>query len=116
VERAYYRRDFEAAAQSSKLEEPVVARARSDAEIESAVDALGENRGAGLVVMPDFFVRIHIEPIILLAARNKVPTIYPWRFVVNRHGGLLSYGPDLKDIVRRSAVYVNQVLRGRQAG
>jgi putative tryptophan/tyrosine transport system substrate-binding protein len=62
--------------------------------------------------MPDFFVRIHVQPIILLAARNKVPTIYPWRFVVSRDGGLLSYGPDLKDIVRRGAVYVDQVLRG----
>ena len=108
---AYYLRDFEAAAQSSKVES-VVARARSDAEIESAVTALGENPGAGLVVMPDFFVRIHVQPIILLAARNKVPTIYPWRFVVSPHGGLLSYGPDLKDIVRRGAVYVDQVLRG----
>src|SRR5437763_9747836 len=67
---AYYLRDFEAAAQSSKVES-VVARARSDAEIESAVTALGENPGAGLVVMPDFFVRIHVQPIILLAARNK---------------------------------------------
>jgi ABC-type uncharacterized transport system substrate-binding protein len=108
---AYYLRDFEAAAQSSKVES-VVARARSDAEIESAVTALGENPGAGLVVMPDFFVRIHVQPIILLAARNKIPTIYPWRFVVSRDGGLLSYGPDLKDIVRRGAVYVDQVLRG----
>jgi putative tryptophan/tyrosine transport system substrate-binding protein len=110
---AYYLRDFEAAAQSSKVES-VVARARSDAEIESAVTALGENPGAGLVVMPDFFVRIHVQPIILLAARNKVPTIYPWKFVVSRDrdGGLLSYGPDLKDIVRRGAVYVDQVLRG----
>jgi ABC-type uncharacterized transport system substrate-binding protein len=62
--------------------------------------------------MPDFFVRIHVQPIIFLAARNKVPTIYPWRFVVSRHGGLLSYGPDLNDIVRRGAVYVDQVLRG----
>jgi putative ABC transport system substrate-binding protein len=106
---AYYLRDFEAAAQSSKVES-VVARARSDAEIENAVTALGPS--AGLVVMPDFFVRIHVEPIILLAARNKVPTIYPWRFVVSRHDGLLSYGPDLKDIVRRGAVYVDQVLRG----
>src|SRR5260370_14360303 len=98
---AYYLRDFEAAAQSSKVD-AVVARARSDAEIESAVTALGETPGAGLVVMPDFFVRIHVQPI----------TIYPWRFVVSRDGGLLSYGPDLKDIVRRGAVYVDQVLRG----
>jgi putative tryptophan/tyrosine transport system substrate-binding protein len=107
----YYLHDFEAAAQSSKVES-VVARARSDAEIESAVTSLGEKPGAGLVVMPDFFMFNHVQPIISLAARSKVPTIYPWRFVVSRDGGLLSYGPDLKDIVRRGALYVDQVLRG----
>jgi putative tryptophan/tyrosine transport system substrate-binding protein len=107
----YYLRDFETAAQSSKME-PVAVRARSDAEIEGAITSLGETSGAGLVVMPDFFMFNHVQPIILLAAQNKVPTIYPWRFVVSRDGGLLSYGPDLTDIVRRGALYVDQVLRG----
>jgi putative tryptophan/tyrosine transport system substrate-binding protein len=107
----YYLRDFETAAQSSKME-PVAVRARSDAEIEGAITSLGETPGAGLVVMPDFFMFNHIQPIILLAAQSKVPTIYPWRFVVSRDGGLLSYGPDLTDIVRRGALYVDQVLRG----
>jgi putative ABC transport system substrate-binding protein len=107
----YYLRDFETAAQSSKVE-PIAARARSDAEIEGAVTSLGEKPDAGLVVMPDFFMFNHVQPIILLAAQNKVPTIYPWRFVVSRDSGLLSYGPDLKDIVRHGALYVDQVLRG----
>jgi len=62
--------------------------------------------------MPDFFMFNHVEPIISLVARNKVPTIYPWRFVVARKGALLSYGPDLKDIVRRGAPYVDRILRG----
>jgi putative ABC transport system substrate-binding protein len=62
--------------------------------------------------MPDFFMFNHVEPIISLAARNKVPAIYPWRSVVVRKGALLSYGPDLRDIVRRGAPYVDQVLRG----
>ena len=62
--------------------------------------------------MPDFFMFNHVEPIISLVARNGVPTIYPWRFVVARKGALLSYGPDLKDIVRRGASYVDQILRG----
>jgi hypothetical protein len=73
---AYYLRDFEAAAQSSNVE-PVIARARSDAEIENAVTALGENPSAGLVVMPDFFVRIHVQPI----TNNKSPRIDGWYFV-----------------------------------
>jgi len=107
----YYLRGFEAAAQSSKVE-PIVARARSDDEIETVVTSLGREPKGGLVVMPDFFMFNHVEPIISLAARNNVPTIYPWRFVVGKNGALLSYGPDLKDIVRRGAPYVDQIFRG----
>jgi putative tryptophan/tyrosine transport system substrate-binding protein len=107
----YYLRDFSPAAQSFKLE-PIAARAHSDPEIETVVTSLGREPGGGLIVMPDFFMFNHVEPIILLAARNKVPAIYPWRFVVAKSGGLLSYGPDLRDIVRRGAPYVDQILRG----
>jgi putative ABC transport system substrate-binding protein len=107
----YYLRGFEAAAQSSKME-PIIARAHSDPEIETVVTSLGREPNGGLVVMPDFFMFNHVEPIISLAARNNVPTIYPWRFVVGKNGALLSYGPDLKDIVRRGAPYVDQILRG----
>ena len=53
-----------------------------------------------------------VEPIISLVARHKVPTIYPWRSVVARKSALLSYGPDLKEIVRHGAPYVDQILRG----
>jgi len=107
----YYFRDFEAAARLSKVE-PIAARARTDTEIETAVSSLGGASGSGLIVMPDFFMFNHVEPIILLVARNNVPAIYPWRFVVARKGALLSYGPDLKDIVRRGAPYVDRILHG----
>jgi len=107
----YYSRDFDAAARSSKLE-PIAGRARSDAEIEAVLASLAKEPNSGLVVMPDFFMFNHIERITSLAAQNKVPAIYPWKFVVTRTGGLLSYGPDLNDIVRRGAAYVDQVLRG----
>jgi putative tryptophan/tyrosine transport system substrate-binding protein len=109
----YYFRDFEAAARSSKME-PIAARARSDPAIELAVTSLGGEPGGGLIVMPDYFMFIHSRPIILLAARNNVPTIYPWRSTVVRDSGLLSYGPDLGDIVRRGAVYVDRILRGEK--
>jgi putative ABC transport system substrate-binding protein len=109
----YYFRDFEAAARSSKVE-PIAARARSDPEIELVVTSLGGEPGGGLIVMPDYFMFIHSRPIILLAARNNVPTIYPWRSTVVGDSGLLSYGPDLRDIVRRGAVYVDRILRGEK--
>ena len=109
----YYFRDFEAAARSSKLE-PIAADARSDAEIETVVTSLGGQPRAGLVVTPDYFMLNHSEQIISQAARNNVPTVYPWRSVVARQNGLLSYGPDLVDIVRRSAPYVDKILRGEK--
>jgi putative tryptophan/tyrosine transport system substrate-binding protein len=107
----YYFRDFEAAARSSKLE-PIAASARSDTEIATVVSSRGGDYRGGLVVTPDFFMFNHSEPIALQAARNNVPTIYPWRYVVARQDGLLSYGPDLRDVVRRSAAYVDKILRG----
>ena len=109
----YYFRDFEAAVRSSKVE-PIAARARTDTEIETAVTSVGGAAGGGLIVMPDYFMFIHSRPIILLAARNNVPTIYPWKSTVVRDSGLLSYGPDLGDIVRRGAVYVDRILRGEK--
>jgi putative ABC transport system substrate-binding protein len=109
----YYFRDFEAAARSSNVE-PITARARSDSEIELVVTSLGGEPRGGLIVMPDYFMFIHSRPIILLAARNNIPTIYPWRSTVGRDSGLLSYGPDLRDIVRRGAVYVDRILRGEK--
>ena len=110
---AYYFGDFEVAARSANVE-PIAARARSDAEIEAVMTSLGGVPGGGLVVTPDYFMLNHIGPITSLAARNNVPAIYPWRSVVANSGALFSYGPDLRDIVRRGAPYVDRVLRGEK--
>ena len=61
--------------------------------------------------MADFFLLNNREQMIAAAAQSRVPAIYPWR-EVTAAGGLLSYGPDLEDIVRRAAPYVNRVLHG----
>jgi len=61
--------------------------------------------------MPDAFTNAHRAAIILAAARNKVPAVYAHSFFV-RDGGLLFYGPDLVDIFRRAATYVDRILRG----
>jgi putative ABC transport system substrate-binding protein len=107
----YYLRDFEAAARSSNLKS-IAAEARSDADIETVVTSLGGEPRGGLVVTPDYFMFNHTEQIVSQAARNNVPTVYPWKSVVVKQDGLLSYGPDLVDIVRRSAPYVDKILRG----
>jgi putative ABC transport system substrate-binding protein len=107
---SYYLPSFEAAARSLKVA-PLTAPVRSDAEIETVITSLGREPGGGLVVMADSFMQVHRSPIILLAARNNIPAVYPnsaWA----RDGGLLSYGPDPVDEFRRAAAYVDRILRG----
>ena len=101
---------LETAARSLRVE-PIIAPVHSDGEIETAIIALGREPGAGLVALPDLFMQDHRAPIILAAARNAVPAVYPQSFFV-RGGGLLSYGPDRVDTFRGAATYVDRILRG----
>ena len=92
---------------------PILAAVRSDAEIETAIIALGRELGGGLVVMPSPFARR--VPIISAAARNNVPAVYALSDFA-RDGGLLSYGVDLVDPWRRAATYVDRILHGEKPG
>jgi len=95
--------------------EMIPARVRSEAEIEGAIAALTKSTGAGLVVPPDPYTTNHREMIVNLAEKHSLPAIFGFRpFVLA--GGLMSYGPDDLDIVRRSAAYVDRILKGEQAG
>jgi putative ABC transport system substrate-binding protein len=105
---------LETAARSLKVV-PITTPVHTDVEIETAITALGREPGGGLVVMPDLFTIAHRAPIILAAARNNVPAVYPHSFFA-RDGGLLSYGPDLIDNFRRAASYVDRILRGEKPG
>ena len=105
---------LETAARSLKVE-PIIAPVHSDAEIETAIIALGREPGSGLVVISDGFTIAHRPPIILAAARNNVPAVYAGSGFV-RDGGLLSYGPDLVDAYSRAATYVDRILRGAKPG
>jgi len=100
---------LETAAQSLKIA-PIVAPVRSEAEIETAVIALGREPGRGLVVIPGAFLSVHRASITSAAARNNVPAVYSGPQFV-RDGGLLSYGPEPVDTLRL-ADYVNRILRG----
>jgi putative ABC transport system substrate-binding protein len=105
---------FETAARSLKIV-PIVAPVRSDVEIETAIIALGREPGSGLVVISDGFAIAHRAPIISAAARNNVPVVCS-QSVFARDGGLLSYGVDQVDTLRRSATYVDRILRGAMPG
>jgi putative ABC transport system substrate-binding protein len=105
---------FETAARSLKVA-PIIAPAHSDAEIETAITALGREPGGGLVVLSDGFTFAHRVPIISAAARNSVPAVYAGA-AYTRDGGLLSYGAHGGDIMRRAASYVDRILRGEKPG
>jgi putative ABC transport system substrate-binding protein len=102
---------FETAARSIKVT-PIAAPVRNYADIETVITSVGREAGGGLVVVPDGgFTTTHRTQIILLAALNNLPAVYP-DAPFARDGGLLSYGPNRVDIFRRSASYVDRILRG----
>jgi putative ABC transport system substrate-binding protein len=88
---------------------------RSDAEIEAAVGRLAAAPVGGLIVPPETYTLVHRELIMQAAAQHRVPVIYSYRQHV-KEGGLMSYGPETADIFRRSAAYVDRVLKGAKAG
>jgi putative tryptophan/tyrosine transport system substrate-binding protein len=109
-----YMPSLETAARSLKVE-LITAPVHSIGEIETAVIALGREPGGGRVVMPDVFMGVHRAPIISAAARNNVPAVYS-NSPFARDGGLLSYGVNYGDIMRRAATYVDRILRGAKPG
>ena len=100
---------LETAARSLKVA-LIIAPVHSDAEIETAITALGREPGGGLFVMPDVFTNAHRASVISAAARNNVPAIYSQSVAV-KDGGLLSYGIDVVDNWRRAATYVDRIVR-----
>jgi putative ABC transport system substrate-binding protein len=109
----YFSGPFETAASSFGLQQ-ISAIVRSAADIEKAIAILAREPGGGLVVPPGGgFMNIHRTLIISLVAREKVPTVYAGR-QFSDNGGLLSYGSDNKDLVYRSASYLDRILRGEK--
>jgi putative ABC transport system substrate-binding protein len=108
---SYFLPSFEAAARSLKVA-PISAPVHTDADIETVITSLGRESQGGLIVMGDGgFNIVHRGPIISLASRNNVPAVY-FSTAFTRAGGLLSYGVDNKNMFRRSASYVDRILRG----
>jgi len=101
---------FETAAKSFNIA-PIAAPVHSDAEIETVITSLSREPGGALFGGPDTFITNHRATIISLAARNRLPAVYgPTVFA--RDGGFVSYGADFQDNFRRSALYVDKILRG----
>jgi putative tryptophan/tyrosine transport system substrate-binding protein len=108
----YYLRPFEAAGAAHGVQARAAA-VDSDADIENALASLAHEPGGGLVVLPDTFTGIHRAQIVVLAARYRLPAVYPFRWFAEI-GGLLSYGIDSDDMFHRAASYVDRILKGEK--
>jgi len=107
---SYYPDLIKSAAPS--LAVPLVAIPVHDAvEIESAIGKFFREPNGGLLVLPDLTTRAHRRLIVALAAQYRVPAIYDLRDIVVE-GGLISYGVDVADLIRRAGGYVDRVLKG----
>ena len=107
-----YLRTIEKAASSFAVE-LIAVEVHDDAEIERAISTLAREPAGGLIVFPDTFNVVHRRTIIALVEQYRLPAIYDFRyFVVD--GGLISYGADEIDMFRRTAGYVDRILKGEK--
>ena len=106
----YFLTPFKAAAASLKVQ-AIEGPVRDRSELEGVIAAHAREPDGGLVVMPGPFAAAHRVEIISLAARYRLPAMYPYRYFSSL-GGLLSYGNDVSDNFRRAASYVDRILKG----
>jgi putative ABC transport system substrate-binding protein len=88
---------------------------RDASEIESAIAGITGTPNAGLIVTAGIPINDRRKLIFALASRYRLPAIYSYRYFT-ADGGLLSYGPDTLDMYRRSATYVDRILKGEKPG
>jgi putative tryptophan/tyrosine transport system substrate-binding protein len=91
----------------------IAAPARDGAEIEQAIGAFAHKSNGGLIIPTGPLQAVHRELIVKLAAQHRLPAVYPWRYMVVE-GGLMSYGPDVLDMYRGAATYVDRILKGEK--
>jgi putative ABC transport system substrate-binding protein len=110
---AFYQAAFQPSAPMLQLA-TTAARIQEASHIEQFISRLDASESA-VAVMADPFLASHRKLVIEHVARRQIVTVYPWAYFV-RDGGLISYGVDQADMFRRSASYVDRLLRGEQAG
>ena len=86
---------------------------RDAGEIERAIAAFAGSPNGGLILTAGAMGLLHRDLIVTLAARHKLPAVYPYRHIVTG-GGLISYGADYTDQYRRAAGYVDRILKGEK--
>jgi putative tryptophan/tyrosine transport system substrate-binding protein len=106
----YWLNPFKAAATSFAVE-AISAPVRDRSELETVIAAQAREPNGGLIAMPDSFLEVNRVEITSLAARYRLPAVYPFRLFAEV-GGLLSYGVDRTDNFRRAATYVDRIFKG----
>jgi ABC-type uncharacterized transport system substrate-binding protein len=91
------------------------AAVRDPVDVDRVFDALAREPNGGLIVLPDISMTNYREALVALAARHRVPAIYPFRYFATS-GGLMSYGTDVTEVFRRAAAYVDRILNGTNPG
>jgi putative ABC transport system substrate-binding protein len=106
----------EAEAATPKVGINLVAAGVHDAgEVERAITAVAAQPNGALIVYPHTVTEVHLGLIIELAAKYRLPAVYPFRYHAEA-GGLLSYGVDALDLVPRAADYIDRILHGANPG
>ena len=100
-------------ARASSSFELIVSPVRNETEIVGAIAAAGRRTAGGLIVLPDSFLSSRHEMVVALVANQHLPAIYSVS-EFTRSGGLIAYGIDRSDVFRRSAVYVDRILKGQK--
>jgi putative ABC transport system substrate-binding protein len=95
--------------------QPIIAPIHTIADIERAIEALAEQPNGGVFFPPDFTTLALRDQVTAIVARLRLPAIYSDRLFVTS-GGLISYDADRTEIWRRTASYIDRVLRGEKPG
>ncbi len=108
-------RASEAAARSLGVRVQVVNVERPD-DFGTAFAEVQRNRAQALIVSSSGLFYVHRTRLVEFAAKHRLPTIYHQSEFVVVSGGLMSYGPDFRDLFRRAATYVDKILKGAKPG
>jgi len=89
--------------------------ARGLADFDRAFSDMTRARVGALTVLPSIMFTNERRRLVDLAAKHRLPAVYPWREFVDA-GGLMSYGANVADLYRRAATYVDKILKGATPG
>jgi len=108
-------KDMQTAAEALALKVQLITVQASNPDFEGAFRLMLKDRIGGVLTSPGPFVSftLHRKKILELLEQNRIPAVHPTAAWINE-GGLLSYGPNIDDLFRRSATYVDKILKGRK--